>query len=59
MYGSQKQDPPYFPSILITVSVEDGPNTMTKLNYCLPVKGIKPDNTKIVIVRSRSSAGKY
>ena len=46
MYGSQKKDPSYISSILITVSVENGPNTVTKLNYCLPVKGIKPDNTK-------------
>ena len=56
MYGSQ--DPPYFPSILITVSVENGPNTVTKLNYCLPVNVIKPDNTKIVVVRSCSNTGK-
>lgn len=56
IYGSQ--DPPNFPSILITVSVENEPNTATRLNCCLPVKGIKPDNTKIFIVRSCNNAGK-
>ena len=54
MFGSE--DPPYFPSILITVSVKAGPDTVSELNYSVPLKGIKPDNTKIFIVRYFSTS---
>ena len=50
MFGVQI--PACVPSILITVSVDGGPNTVTRLNYCVPLRGIKPDNRKIYIVRS-------
>ena len=53
-FGSEM--PPQFPSILITISTEYGRNTVTTLNYPVSLKGIKPDNTKIYIVRSISSA---
>ena len=46
---------PQFPSILITISTEYGPNTVTTLSYPVLLKGIKSDNTKIYIVRSISS----
>lgn len=54
MFGSE--DPPYFPSIPITVSVKGGPDTVSMLNYSVPLKGIKPDNTKIFIVRYYSTS---
>ena len=49
------QSPPSFPSILITISAEPGPNTVTTLNYFISLKGIKPDNAKIHITRSISN----
>ena len=49
------QSPPSFPSILITISAEPGPDTVTTLNYSLSLKGIKPDNMKIPIIRSISN----
>ena len=49
------QSPPSFPSILITISAEPGPNTVTTLNYFISLKGIKPDNMKIPIIRSISN----
>ena len=52
-FGSEM--PPQFPSVLITISAEYGPNTVTTLNYHVSLKGIKSDNTKIYIVRSISS----
>ena len=53
IFGSKM--PPQFPSILITISAEHGPNTVTTLSYPVSMKGIKSDNTKIYIVRSLSS----
>ena len=50
MFGVQI--PARVPDILITVSVDVGPDTVTRLNYCVPLRGIKPDNRKIYIVRS-------
>ena len=41
-----------FPSILTTVSAEPGPNTVSRLHYSISLKGIKPDNMKISIIRS-------
>ena len=52
-FGSE--DPPSCSSILITVSAEQGSDTVTRIKYCVPLKGIKPDNRKIFIVRSLSS----
>ena len=49
------QSPPSFCSILITISVEPGPNTVTTLNYSISFKGIKPENMKIPIIQSISN----
>ena len=46
------RSPPRFPSILITILAEPGPDTVTTLNYSISLKGIKPDNMKIPIIRS-------
>ena len=45
-------DPPSYPSILITVSAEHGPDTMAEINYSVPLRGINPINKKIYIIRS-------
>ena len=50
MFGSQ--NPPSCPSILITVSARHGPDTVDEINYSVPLRGIKPNNMKIYIVRS-------
>ena len=53
MFGSE--DPPSYGSILITVSAEHRSDTVTRIKYCVPLRGIKPDNRKIYIVRSLNS----
>ena len=50
MFGSQ--NPPSCASILIDVSANHGPDTVTRIKYSIPLKGIKPDNMKINIMRS-------
>ena len=50
MFGSE--DPPSCPSILITVSARHGTNTVDEIKYGIPLRGIKPDKTKINIIRS-------
>ena len=54
MFGVQT--PASVPFILITVSADDGPNTVTRLNYCVPLRGIKPDQ-EIFIIRSIGNDG--
>ena len=49
--------PPQFPSVLITISAEHGPNTITRLSYPVSLKGIKPNNTNIYIIQSVCSDG--
>ena len=58
MFGSQ--NPPSCPSILITVSAKHGPDTVDEIKYRIPLRGIKPDNMKINIIRSldNSRSGK-
>ena len=54
------QNPPSVPSILITVSADSGHNTATRIKYSIQLKGIKPENRKINIIRSLpSNDGKY
>ena len=54
------QNPPSVPSILITVLAKSGHNTATEIKYSIPLKGIKPENRKINIIRSLpSNDGKY
>ena len=43
----------YIPRIPITIAAELGPNTVPKLDYCVPLKGIEPENW-IRIIRSYS-----
>ena len=50
MFGSQNL--PSCPSILITVSAIHGHDTVTRIKYSIPLRGIKPDNMKINIIRS-------
>ena len=50
MFGSE--DPRSCASILITVSAKQEPDTVAGIKYCVPLKGIKPYNRKIYIVRS-------
>ena len=50
MFGLQ--NPPSCPSILITVSAKHGPDTVDEIKYSITLKGIKPDNIKINIIRS-------
>ena len=49
---SGSADHPFCPSILITVTAEHGPDTVDEIKYGIPLRGIKPDNTKIYIIRS-------
>ena len=54
------QNPPSVPSILITVSADSEHNAATRIKYSVPLKGIKPENRKINIIRSLPSIdGKY
>ena len=55
------QIPPSCPSILATVSAGDRPDTATRLKYCVMLRGIKPDNKMLYILRSlgNSSTGKF
>lgn len=46
------RSPASVPFILITVSA--GPGAVTRLNYCVPLRGIEPDQ-KIYIIRSLGS----
>ena len=46
------QNPPFCPSILITVSARHGTDTVDEIKYGILLRGIKPDNTKINIIRS-------
>lgn len=57
MYGSQ--DPPVCPTVLITVSAEDDPSTVTKLKYKISLRGIKPCGRIMYIVRNLCTGGKH
>ena len=50
MFGFE--NPPSCPSILITVSARHGPDTVAEIKYGIPLRGIKPNNRKINIIRS-------
>ena len=50
MFGSE--DYPSCPSTLTTVSAKDGHDTMTEIKYGISLRGIKPNNRKINIIRS-------
>ena len=54
MFGLQ--NPPSVPSILITVLAKSGHITATEIKYSVPLKGIKPENKKINIIRSLPSS---
>ena len=50
MFGSE--DPPSCHSLLITVSARHGPDTEVEIKYGIPIRGTKPANRKIYIIRS-------
>ena len=50
MFGSQ--NPPSCTFLLITVSAGHGPDTVDEIRYGILLRGIKPDNKKINVVRS-------
>ena len=50
MFGSQNPSSCAF--LLITVSGRHGPDTVDEIRYGISLRGIKPDNKKIYIVRS-------
>ena len=52
------QNPPSVPSRLITISAEQGTNTVTQLKYCVPLRGINPDDIELYLIRSLED-GKY
>ena len=49
------QNPPSVHSILITVLAKCGHNTATRVKYSIPLKGIKPEKRKFIIIRSLPS----
>ena len=53
IFGSE--DPPSCTSILITVSAKHRSDTVIRIKYCIPLKGIKPHNRKIFIICSLSN----
>ena len=61
MDSSDVEVPPSCPFIVVTVSADERPDTVTRLNYCVLLSGIKPDNRMIYIVRSLDniSRGKF
>ena len=46
------EDHPTCASVLITVSAKHEPDTVDEIKYSIPLRGIKPDNMKINIIRS-------
>ena len=54
MFGVQS--PPFFPSTLITISVDHSSGTVDGIDYSVPLKGVETDINKICIVRSLSSS---
>ena len=58
MFGLQ--NPPSVPSIVITVSADNGYNATTRIKCSVQFKGIKPENRMINITHSLpSNEGKY
>ena len=53
------QNPPFCPSILITVSANNDPNTEPLLKYPISLEGIKPNGSSINLVQCINSDGKY
>ena len=46
------QSLPSFPTLLITISVDHSPSTVSRIQYRVPLKGIEPNDKNICIVRS-------
>ena len=55
-YGAE--NPPSVPSILITITADDRPDTVTQLKYRVPLKGVIPDDMELYLIRSLGD-GKY
>ena len=57
MYGAQV--PPFFPSILITVSANNDPNTVDYMRYPVLLKGVRCSQRTIYIIRYFNSNGEH
>ena len=55
-YGAE--NPNSVPSILITITADDRPDTVTQLKYRVPLKGVIPDDMELYLIRSLGD-GKY
>ena len=44
------QNPPSVPSRLITIFAEQGTNTVAQLKYCVPLRGINPDDMELYLI---------
>ena len=53
------QNPPSVPSRLITVSAEQGTDTVTQLKYCVPLRGVNPDDMELYLIRSLEDGKHY
>ena len=56
-YGAE--NPPSVPSVLITITADSRPNTVTQLIYCVPLKGITPDDMELYLIRSFEDSKYY
>ena len=56
-YGAE--NPPSVPSVLITITADSRPNTVTQLIYCVPLKGITPDDMELYLIRSLEDSKYY
>ena len=52
------ENPPSVPSIPITITADDRPDTVTQLKYRVPLKGVVPDDMELYLIRSLAD-GKY
>ena len=55
-YGAE--NPPSVPSVLITITADDKSDTVRQLKYCVPLRGINPDDMELYLIRSLGD-GKY
>ena len=56
-YGAE--NPPSVPSVLITITADDGPDTVRQLKYCVPLRGINPDDMELYLIRSLGDSKYY
>ena len=56
-YGAE--NPPSVPSILITITADDRADTVTQLNYRVPLRGVDPDDMELYLIRSLGDGSYY